>query len=159
MSKHAVFQENACCHCCSVAKSYPILWPHTLQHTWLLCPSLSLGVCSNSCPLNRWCHPTISFSVTPFASFTQSFPASGSFPISWLFTSGGQSIGASVLASILPVSIQGWFPLGWTGWISLLAKGLSRVFSSITVWRNQFFGVLLSLRSSSHNHTWPLARP
>ena len=159
MSKHGVFQENACYCCCSVAKSYPILWPHTLQHTWLLCPSLSLGVCSNSCPLNRWCHPTISFSVTPFASFTQSFPASGSFPISWLCTSGGQSIGASVLASVLPVSIQGWFPLGWTGWISLLAKGLSRVFSSTAIQNHQFLSAQPSLWFSCRIHICLLEKP
>ena len=104
MSKHAVFQENACCHCCSVAKSYPILWPHTLQHTWLLCPSLSLGVCSNSCPLNRWCHPTISFSVAPFSSNLQSFPTSGAFPMSQFFTSGGHSIGTAASTSVLPMN-------------------------------------------------------
>ena len=95
------------------------LWPHGLQHTTLPCPSVSPGVCSNSCPLSQWCHPTILLSVTPFSSCLQSFPASGSFPVSWLFASSGQSIGTSALASVLPMNIQGWFPLGLTGLISL----------------------------------------
>ena len=103
---------------------------HGLQHTRLACPSLSPRVCSNSCPLSLWCHPTISSSVIPFSSCLQSFRASGSFPMSQLFTSGGQSIGAS--ASILPMNIQEWFPLRLTGLISLLSKELSRVFSSTT---------------------------
>ena len=110
------------------------LWPNGLQHTRLPCSSLSPVVRSNSCPLNQWCHPTISSSVTPFSSCPQSFPES--FPMSQLFASGGQ-IGAS--ASVLPTSIQDWFPLGWTGWISLLSKRLSRVLSSTTVWKQQFF--------------------
>ena len=109
------------------------LWPHGLQHARLPCPLPSFRVCSNSCPVSQWCHPTIFSSVVPFSSCLQSFPASGSFPVSWLFTSGGQSIGASVSASILPMSIQGWFPLGLTGLISLLSRGLSRVFSSNTI--------------------------
>ena len=109
------------------------LWPHELQHTRLPCPSLSPRVCLNSCPLSRWCHPTISSAVIPFSSCPQSFPASGSFPMSWLFAFGGQSIGASALASVLPMNIQGWFPLGLASLISLLSKGLSRVFSSTTV--------------------------
>ena len=113
---------------CSVTQLCPTLQLHGLQHARLFCPSLSPGVCSNSCPLSQWCHPTISSSVIPFSSCTQSFPASGSFPMSQLFTSGSQSIGAS--ASVLPVNIQGWFPLGLTGLISLLSKGLSRVFST-----------------------------
>ena len=100
---------------------------HVLQHTRLPCPSLSPGVCSNSCPLSQWCHPTISSSVAPFSSCPQSFPASGSFPISQLFASAGQSIGASALASVLPMNIQDWSPLGLTGLISLQSKGLSRV--------------------------------
>ena len=104
------------------------LQPHGLQHARLPCPSLSSGVCSVLCPLNRWCHPTISSSVAPFLFCHQSFPASGSFPMSWLFTSGGQSIKAS--ASVFLMNIQGWFPLGLTGLISLLSRGLSRVFSS-----------------------------
>ena len=107
--------------------------------------------CSNSCPLSQWCHPTISSSVVPFSSCSQSFPASGSFLMSWLFTSGGQSIGAS--GSVLPMSIQGWFPLGFTGWISLQSKGLSRVFSSTTVQKHQFFVAQLSLWSNSYIHT------
>ena len=92
------------------------LWPHVLQHTRLPCPSPSPGVCSHSCPFSRWCHPTISSSVVPFSSRLQSFPASGSFPMSWLFASAGQSTGASASASVLPMNIQGWFPLGLTSW-------------------------------------------
>ena len=103
-----------------------------LQHARLPCPSPTPGVYSNLCPLSRWCHPTISSSVVPFSSCLQSFPASGSFQVSHFFTSGGQSIGASVSTSFLPMNIQDWFPLGWTGWI-LLSKGLSRVFSNTTV--------------------------
>ena len=105
------------------------LWPHGLQHTRLPCPSPTPGACSNSCPLSQWCHPTISSSVVLFSSYLQSFPASGSFPMSQFFASDGQSIGASTSASVLPMNIQDWFPLGWSGWISLLSKGLSRVFS------------------------------
>ena len=106
--------------------------------------------------ISRWCHPTISSSVVPFSSCLQSFPASGSFPMSWLFTSGGQSIGAS--ASVLPMNIQGWFPLGLTGLISLLSKGCSRVFSNTTVWKHQFFSSQSSLGSNSHIHTWLLEK-
>ena len=109
------------------------LRPHGLQHARLPCPSLSPGVSSNSCPLSRWYHPTISSSVIPFSSWLQCFPASGSFPISQLFASGGPSIGASGSSSVLPMNIQDWFPLGLTGLITLLSKGLSRVFSSTTV--------------------------
>ena len=116
--------------------SHPVvsdsLQPHELQHTRLPCPSPSPGVCSHSCPFSRWCHPTISSSVACF-SCLQSFPASGSFPMSWLFESAGQSTGASASASVLPMNIQGWFPLGLTGLISLLSKGLSRIFSSTKV--------------------------
>ena len=114
-------------------------WTHELQHVRLPCPSLSPWVCSNPCPLCQWCHTTISSSFTPFSSCPQSFPASGSFPMSWLFTPGGQSIDAS--ASVFPMNIQDWFPLGWTGWISLQSKGLSRVVPSITVQRHQLFDV------------------
>ena len=121
------------------------LWPHELQHTRLPCPPLSPGVCSNSCPLRRWCHPTILSSVILCSSSHQSFPASGSFLMSWLFASGGQSIGASAAATVLPMNIQGWFPLGWTGLISLQSKGLSRVFSNTTVQKHQFFSTQLSL--------------
>ena len=109
------------------------LWSYELQHVRLSCPSLSPGVCSNSCPLNGWCHPIISFSVAPFSYCPHSFPASGSFPMSWLVASGGQRIGALALVSVLPVNIQGWFPLGLTGLIPLLSKGLSRVFSRYVV--------------------------
>ena len=106
------------------------LRPHGLQHARLPCPSPTPRTYSNSCPLSWWCHPTISSSVVPFSSCPQSFPASGSLQMSQFFTSGGQSIGVSASASVLPMNIQDWFPLGWTGWLSLLFKGLSRVFSS-----------------------------
>ena len=130
--------------------------PWTAAHD-ASCPSPSPGVRSNSCPLSRWCHPTISSSVAFFSSCFQSFPASGSFPMSQLFASGGQSIGAS--ASVLPMNIQGWFPFRWTGLISLQSKGLSRVFSSTTVQRHQFFDAQLFLWFSSHIHTWLLEKP
>ena len=121
------------------------LWPHGLQHVRLPCPSPTPGVYSNSCPSSWWCHPTIWSSVIPFSSWPQSFLASGSFPMSQFFTSGGQSIGVSALASFLPKNIQGWSPLGWTGWSSLQSKGLLRVFSNTTVQKHQFFGSQLSL--------------
>ena len=121
------------------------LWPHTLQHTRLSCPSPTSGACSNSCPLGWWCHPTISSSVVLFSSHLHSFPASGSFPMSQFFTSGGRSVGVSASASVLPMNIQDWFPLGLTGWISLLCKGLSRVFSNTTVQKRQSFSAQLSL--------------
>ena len=124
------------------------LQPHGREHARLPCPSPSSRVCSNSCPLSWWHHPAISFSVTPFSSCPQSFPASGSFPMSKLFASGGQSIGAS--ASLLPMNIQDWFPLGLTGLISLQSKGLSRVFCHSTVWKHQLFGAQPSLWSNSH---------
>ena len=120
---------------------------HGMQHARPPCPFPTPGVYSNSCPLNQWCHPTISSSVVPFSSCLQSFPASGSFPMSQFFTSVGQSTGASASASILPMNTQGWSPLGWTGWISLQSKGLSRVFSNTTVQKHQFFGIQLSLVS------------
>ena len=109
------------------------LWPHGLQHTRFPCPSPTPGAYSNSCPSSQWCHPTISSSVIPFSLCPQSFPASGSFPMSQFFTSGGQRIGVSASASVLPMNIQDWFPLGWTVWIFLQSKGLSRVFSNTTV--------------------------
>ena len=118
---------------CSVMSDF--LQPHGLQHARPPCLSPTPEVYSNSCPLSLWCHPTISSSVIPFSSCLQSFPASGSFPMSQLFTSGGQSIGVPASASVLLMNIQDWFPLGWTGWISLQFKGLSRVFSSSTVWK------------------------
>ena len=121
--------------------SHVWLWdPMGLQHTRPPCPSPSPRVYSDSCPLSRWCHPSISFSVILFSSCPQSFPASGSFQMSWLFMSDGQSIAASASASVLPMNIQGWFLLEWTGLISLQSKGLSRVFSNTTVQRHQFFG-------------------
>ena len=112
------------------------LQPHGLQHARPPCPSPTPGVHSNSCPLSRWCYPTISSSVTPFSSRLQSFPASGSFPTSHFFTSGGQSIGVSASTSVCPVNTQDWSPLGWTGWISLQSKGLSRVISNTTIQNN-----------------------
>ena len=115
------------------------LWPHGLQHTRLLCPPLSPGIYSNSYPLSWWCHPVISSSVIPFSSDLQSFPASGSFPRSQFFASGGQKIEALALVSVLPMNIQDWLPLGLTGLITLQSKGLSRVFSNITVQKHQFF--------------------
>ena len=132
---------------------------HGLQHARLPCPSLSLGVCSNSCPLSWWCLPTISSSIAPFSSCPQSFPASRSFPMSQLFTSGGQIIGASASASVLPMNIQGWFPLGLTGLISLQSKELSRVFSNITIWKHQFFSIQPSLWFNSHVCTWLPEKP
>ena len=125
------------------------LRPNGLQHARLPCPSPTPRAYLNSCPLSWWCHPTISSSVVPFSSCLQSFPASGSFPMSGLFASGGQRIGASVLASVLPMNNnQGWFPLGLTGLISSQSKGFSRVFSNTTVQKHQFFGAQLSLWSS-----------
>ena len=128
------------------------LLPHGQQYARLLCPPLSLRICSDSCPLSRWCHPTISSSVTLFSSCPQSFPASGSFPMSQLFTSGGQSIGASA-PSFLSMNIQGGFPLGFIGLISLLSKGLSRVFSRTTIQKYPFFSAQPSLWLNSHIRT------
>ena len=115
------------------------LQPHELQHARPPCPSPTRGVHPNLCPLSQWWHPTISSPVIPFSSCPQSFPTSGSFPMSQLFASGGQSMGVSASASVLPMTIQDWFPLGWTCWISLQSKGLSRVFSNTTVQKHQFF--------------------
>ena len=133
--------------------------PHGLQHTRSPCPSPTPEVYTNSCPLSWWCHPNISSSVVPFSSCPQSFPASGSFPMSQLFSSGGQSIGVSASTSVLPMNTQDWFPLGCTSWISLQSKGLSRVFSNTTVQKHQFIGTQLSLQSNSHIHTWLLEKP
>ena len=130
--------------------------PHRLQHTRLPCPSSTPGACSNLYPSSWWCHPTISSSVSPFFSCLQSFPASGSFPMSQFFTSGGQSIGASASAPVLPMNIEHWFPLALTGLISLQSKGLSRVFSNTTVQKHQVFSAQLSLWSNSHVPTWLL---
>ena len=121
------------------------LWTHEPQHARLPCPLPTAGVYPNPCPLSQWFHPTISSSVVPFSSCPQSSPASGSFPMSQLFASGGQSIGVSASTSVLPMNTQDWSPLGWTGWISLQSKGLSRVFSNTTVQKHQFFGAQLSL--------------
>ena len=130
-----------------------------LQHIRLPCPSPTPSAYSNSCPLSWWCHPTISSSVIPFSSCLQSFPASGCFPMCQFFPSVGQSIGVSASASVLPMNIQEWFPLGWTGWIFLQPKGLWRVFSNTTVQKHQFFGSQLSSQSNSHIHTWLLEKP
>ena len=132
---------------------------HVLQHTRPPCPTPSPGACPNSCPLSQWCHSTISSSVIPFSLCLQSFPASGSFPMSQLFTWGGQSIGASASASVLSMNIQGWYPLGLTGWAFLLSKVLSKVFSLTIVQKHQFFGVQPFLLSSSHIWTWLLEKP
>ena len=135
------------------------LRPHGLQQARVPSPSLSPGVCSSSGPLNRWCHPTILSSVVPFSSCLQSFPASGSFLMSQLFASGGQSIGVSASSSVLPMNIQDWFTLVLTGLISLLSKGLSRVFSNTTVQKHQLFSALPSSWSNSHIYTWLLEKP
>ena len=142
---------------CSVMSNS--LRPHGLQHTRPPCLSPTPRVYPNSCPLSQWCHLTILSSAIPFYSHLQSFPASGSFQTSQFFSSGGQSIGISASASVLPVNTQDWSPLGWTGWISLQFKGLSRVFSNTTVQKHQFFGTQLSSQSNSHIHTWPLEKP
>ena len=129
-----------------------------LQHARPPCPSPTPGVHPNPCPLSQWCHPTISSSVVPFSSCPQSFPASGSFPTSQLSASDGQSIGVSASTSVPSMNTQDWSPLGWTGWLSLQSKGLSRVFSNTTVQKHQFFSTQLSSQSNSHNHTWPLEK-
>ena len=134
------------------------LWPHELQHTRPPCPSPTPRVYPNSCPSSQWCHPAISSSVIPF-SCAQSLPASESFPMCQLFTWGGQSIGVSASTLVLPMNTQDWSPLGWTDWISLQCKGLSRVFSNTTVQKHQFFGAQLSSQSNSHIHTWPQEKP
>ena len=132
--------------------------PHGLQHARLPCPSPTPRAYSNSCPSHWWCHPTSSPSVIPLSSCFQSFPASGAFPMSRFFASGGQSIEASASGSVLSMNIQDWFPLGWTGWISLQSKGLSSVFSNTTVQKHQFFATQLSLQSNTHIHTWLLEK-
>ena len=134
------------------------LQPHGLQHARLPCPSPTPGAYSNSCPSCQWCHPTISSSLIPF-SCLQSFPGSGSFPMSHFFASGGQIIGVSVSASVLQMNIWDWFALGLTGWISLQSKRLSGVFSNTTVQKCQFLGAQPSLESNSHISTWLLERP
>ena len=134
------------------------LRPHGLKHARPPCPSPPPRAYSNSCPSSQWCHSAISSSVIPF-SHLQSFPASGSFPVSQFFASDGQSIGVSASTSVLPMNTQDWLPLGWTGWISLQSNGLSRVFSNTTVQKHQFFGAQLSSQSNSHIHTWLLEKP
>ena len=140
----------------------------SLSHVWLFMTPWTAG-CQSSvsitnslnqwCPLSRWCQPTISSSVIPFSSCLQFFQASGSFQMSQFFTSGDQSVAVSASASVLPMNSQDWFPLGWTGWISLQSKGLSRVFSNTTVQKHQFFSAQPSLQSNSHTHTWLLEKP
>ena len=142
---------------CSVVSDS--LRPHELQHAGPPCPSSTPGVHSNSCPLSWWCHRAISSSVVPFSFCPQSLPASGSFPMSQLFSWGVQSTGVSALTSFLPKNTQVWSPLEWNGWISLQSKGLSRVFSNTTVQKHQFFGTQLSSQSNSYIHTWPLEKP
>ena len=142
---------------CSVVSDS--LWPHEPQHARPPCPSPTPRVHSNSRPSSRWCHPNISSSDVPFSSCPQSFPGSGSFQMSQLFTSGAQSMGVSASTSVLPVNTQDWSPLGCTGWISLQSKGLSRVFSNTTVQQHQFFGAQLSSQSNFDIRTWPLEKP
>jgi len=142
---------------CSIVSE--LLQPHELQHARLPCPSPTPKVHSNSYPVSRWCHAAISSSLVPFFSCPQSLPASESFPMSQLFVWGGQSIGVSALASVLPKNTQDWSPLEWTDWISLQSKGLSRVFSNTTVQKHQFFSAQPSSQSNSHIHTWPLEKP
>ena len=132
---------------------------HESQHARPPCSSPTPRVHPNPCPSSRWCHPDISSSVIPFSSCAQSLPASESFPMSQLFTWGGQSIGVSALASVLPKNTQDWSPLEWTWWISLQSKGLSRVFSNTTVQKHQFISAQLSSQSNSHIHTWLLEKP
>ena len=140
----------------SVQFSYSVmsnsLQPHGLQHARPPCPPPTPGAYSNSCPSHWWSHPTISSSVVPFSSCLQSFPVSGSFSTSWFSASGGQSIGVS--ASVLPMNIQDWFPLGWAGWISLQSKGLSRVFSNTTVQKHQFFSTQLYSPALTSTHDY-----
>ena len=134
------------------------LQPHESQHERPHCQSPTPGIYPNPCPPSRWCHPGISSSGVPFSNCPCSLPASGSFPMSQQFTWGGQSIGVSALASLLSINTQEWFPLEWTGWISLQSKGLSKFFSNTTVQKHQFFGTQLSSQSNSHIYTWPLEK-
>ena len=142
---------------CSVVSNS--LRPHELQHTRPPCPSSTPGVHPNPYPSSRWCHPIISSPFIPFSSCLQSFLASGSFPVNQFFTSGGQSIGVSASTSVLPMNTQDWSPLGWTDWISLQSKRVSRIFSNTTVQKHQFFGAQPSSQSNSHIHTWPQEKP
>ena len=149
---HLIFRLHSVQFTCLVMSDS--LRPHESQYARPPCPSLTPGVHSDSRPSSQWCHPAISSSVIPFSFCPQSLPASQSFPMSQFFTWGGQSTGASTLASVLP-NTQGWSSLEWTGWISLQSKGLSRVFSNTTVQKHQFFGAQPSSQSNSHIHTWP----
>ena len=142
---------------CSVL--FNSLWPHGLQHARSPCPSPTPGVHQNASPSSRWCHPTISSSVVSYFSCPQTFPASGSFPMSQLFASGSQIIKVSASMSVLPMNTHDWSLLEWTGWISLQSKGLSRVFSNTTVQKHQFFSIQPSSQSNSHIHTWPQEKP
>ena len=151
-----IFQFSSVQFSSSVVSDF--LQPHESQHARPPCPSPTPGVYPNSCPLSRWCHPAISSSVVPFSSCPQSLPASESFPRSQLFPWGGQSIEVSASASVLPMNTQDW-SLGWTGWISLQSKGLSRVFSNTTSQKHQFIGAQPSSQSNTHIHTWPLEKP
>ena len=143
----------------SVAQLCSTLRRHESQQTRPLCPSPTPRVYSNTCPSSQWYHLAISSSAIPFSSCPQSLPASGSFPMSQLFTWGGLSIGVLASASVLPVNTQDWSPFGWTGWISLQSQGFSTVFYNTTVEKHQFFGAQLSSQSNSHIHTWPLEKP
>ena len=152
-------------HCCiihsvhfSLSVMSDSLWTHELHHT-ILPVHHQLPVYSNSCPSSWWCHPAISFSVVPYSPSLQSLPASEPFPVSQLFTRGGQSTGVSALASFLPMNTQDWSPWEWTGCISLQSKGLPRVFSNTTLQKHQFFGAQPSSQSNSHIHTWPQEKP
>ena len=135
------------------------LQPHESQHARAPCPSQTPRVYTNPCPSSQWCHPAISSSVIPFSACPQSFPASGSYPMSQHFTWGGQHIGVSASTSVFPMNTQDWSPLGLTGWIFLQSKGLSRVFSNTTVQKHKFFGTQLSSQSNSNIHTWLLEKP
>ena len=161
--KYIYLLKNILHTLCSVQFSHSVvsdsLRPHESQHARPPCPSPTPGVHPNSCASSQWCHPAISSTVIPFLSCPQSLPESESFPMSQLFTWGGQSIGVSALASVLPTNTQDWSRLGWAGWISLQSKGLSRVFSNTTVQKHQFFGTQLSSQSNSHIHTWLLEKP
>ena len=153
------WSDNEYCFCCSVTQSCLTLW-NPLDCNMPSFPlAQSLSICSNSCMLSQWCHPIISSSVIPFSSCLQSVPASRSFPMSWLFTSGGQSIGVSASASVLPMNIQDWSPLGWTCWITLLSKRLSGVFSNTAFWKHQSLVLNFLLWSNSHISTWLLGKP
>ena len=135
------------------------LWPHESQHARSPCPSPTPRIHSNSCPSSWWCHPAFSSSVASFSSCPLSLPTSGSLPMRQLFSWGGQRIGFSASATVFPMNTQDGSPLGWTGWISLQSKGLSRVFSNTTVQKHQFFGAQISSQSNSHIHTWPWEKP